>query len=131
MCCKIVISQRLFKMQHDITRCIFCISNNFTISRQRTQLQKFYKRGYISNLTYLSNALKKILDKISFHRHLKGFDRSLEFSLKWHIIRKRKSYPNLSKRCNPCLHEKFIEQYSGTIVLTYVQPALTILFLLS
>ena len=56
-------------MQHDITRCIFCISNNFIhiyiISRQRTQLQKFYKRSYIVNLAYLPNALKKILDKIS------------------------------------------------------------------
>ena len=41
-------------------------SNNCLISRKRAELQKFYKRSHIVNLSYLSNAIKKILDKFRF-----------------------------------------------------------------
>ena len=33
------------------------------------QIQKFYKRSYTVILTYLYNAIKKRLDRISFHSH--------------------------------------------------------------
>ena len=37
------------------------------MSRQGAELQKFYKRSYIVNLSYVSNAIQKILDKNLFH----------------------------------------------------------------
>ena len=37
---------------------------------QERELQKFYRRNYIIILTYRCNAVKKMLDKISFHRHV-------------------------------------------------------------
>ena len=37
----------------------------------RKELCKFYQRSYIIILTYLSNSIKKMLDKISFHKHFK------------------------------------------------------------
>ena len=36
---------------------------------------------------------------------------NVDYSLKWNIIKKCKSYSNLTKRCNLCLHEKFIIIY--------------------
>ena len=62
-------------MQCDVTRCITCILT----SRQGTELQKFYQviyleipRSHIVISSDLCNAIKKILDKFSFHRHFKG-----------------------------------------------------------
>ena len=53
----------------------------------RTQLQKFYQRSYIVNLTHLSNAIKKIVDKISFHRHFKaGLQVPLAFLILAYVI---------------------------------------------
>ena len=39
--------------------------------RQGRQLRKFYQRSCIIILTDLPNAIKKMLDKISFHKHFK------------------------------------------------------------
>ena len=44
------------------------------MSRQGAKLQKFYKRSYIASLSYLSSAIKKILDKTSFQGHLNEND---------------------------------------------------------
>ena len=62
-------------MQCDVTRCIICIYNKSEyISRQGTELQKFYKRSYIVISSDLRNAIKKILDKISFHTHFNSLE---------------------------------------------------------
>ena len=37
----------------------------------RKELRKFYQRSFIIILTDLSNAIKKMLDKISFYKHFK------------------------------------------------------------
>ena len=37
----------------------------------RKELNKFYQRSCIIILTDLSNAIQKMLDKISFHKHFK------------------------------------------------------------
>ena len=50
---------------------LFAYPIKLIISRQGTELQKFYKRSYIVILSDLFNAAKKILDKFSFHRHFK------------------------------------------------------------
>ena len=36
------------------------------------QLQKFHQRSYTVILTDLSNAIRKLLEKISFHKHFKN-----------------------------------------------------------
>ena len=41
-------------------------SNNCLISRKIAELPEFYKRSHIVNLSYLANAIKKILDKFRF-----------------------------------------------------------------
>ena len=41
------------------------------ISRPGKELHKFYQRSCIIILTDLPNAIKKMLDKISFHKHFK------------------------------------------------------------
>ena len=51
---------------------LFAYQVMLNISRQETELQKFFKNlSYIVNLSDLCNATKKILDKISFHEHFK------------------------------------------------------------
>ena len=47
------------------------------ISRQGTELQKLWKRSCIVISSDLCNLMKKILDKISFHRH---------FNISWHRL---------------------------------------------
>ena len=37
---------------------------------KRKELKKFFRRSYIVILTYPCNAIKKMLDKISFYKHL-------------------------------------------------------------
>ena len=37
----------------------------------RNKVTKFYQRSYIVILTDLPNAISKMLDKISFHKHIK------------------------------------------------------------
>ena len=41
------------------------------ISRKVRQLQKFHQRSYTVILTDLFNAMKKLWEKISFHKHFK------------------------------------------------------------
>ena len=41
------------------------------VSRKARQLQKFCQRSYTVILTDLSNAIRKLSEKISFHRHFK------------------------------------------------------------
>ena len=41
--------------------------------------------------------------------HLKEY--SVKYSIKWRIMKKCKSYSNKTKRCNLCLHEKFLIIY--------------------
>ena len=53
------------------------------------------------------------------HRHATALSKyiwqlkelNVGYSLKWNIIRRCKSYSNLTKRCNLCLHEKFLIIY--------------------
>ena len=42
------------------------------MSRQVRKSQKFDERGYITILTDVSNAIKKLWGKISFHKTFKG-----------------------------------------------------------
>ena len=63
-------------MQCDVTRCIICISNQVKyLDKDKEHSYKNFtnERSYFVNLSYLSNAIKKMLDKISFHRHFKFF----------------------------------------------------------
>ena len=67
-------------MQCDVTRCIVCISNKVE-SQQGAELQKFYQRSYIVNLSDLCNAIKKLLDKIrviaTLHTSFVAFDQCI------------------------------------------------------
>ena len=44
---------------------------------QRTVLEKFYKKGYVVNLSDLSNAIKKTMYKISCYRHFNNLARTV------------------------------------------------------
>ena len=50
---------------------VFAYPIKLNISTRR-ELQKFYERSCIVILTYLPNAVKKMLDKVSFHKHFNG-----------------------------------------------------------
>ena len=55
---------------------LFAYPIKLNISTRR-ELHKFYQRSCIIILTDLSNAVKKMLDKISFHKHFKVFTLSM------------------------------------------------------
>ena len=64
------------------TPLVFAYREKLNISTR--ELQKFYQRSYIVNLSDLCNAIKKILDKISCHR---CFYRNLTFTYeKNHLV---------------------------------------------
>ena len=63
--------------------CYLCIEWIW-ISWPGRELQKFYQRSYIVNLSDLWNAMSKMLDQISFHKHFKIY-RPLNFDL-WRFM---------------------------------------------
>ena len=60
---------------------LFAYPIKLKMSRQGTELQKFYQRSYIVISQDFFNATKKILDKFSFHSHFKDFYFKLGSSL--------------------------------------------------
>ena len=57
-------------MQCDVTSCIVCIPNNVEYLNME-KLQKCYQKSCTMNLSDLCNAIQKILNNISCHRHFK------------------------------------------------------------
>ena len=57
-------------IQCDVTRCIICIYNKTEYLDKEYNYQ-FGTKQLDFEFNYLSNAIKKILDKISFHKHFK------------------------------------------------------------
>ena len=54
-------------MNCDVISCVICVSNK--VEYLEEEFEKFYQRCYIVILSDLCNAIKKLSDKILFHRH--------------------------------------------------------------
>lgn len=66
-----------------------------------------FKTRYRNHTTSFRNEKKKNATELSkYIWSLK--DNNIEFTLKWSILTKSKSYNHLSKRCNLCISEKYI-----------------------
>ena len=71
------------------------LTDNQFKTRYRNHTSSFRNASY-KNSTELSKYVWQLKDS------------NIQFSIKWSILRKCKSYSNISKRCNLCLHEKYI-----------------------
>ena len=58
-------------MHNDVTGCVIFNSNKIKYLEMLRRLQTFYQRSYTVILTDLSKAIKKLREKISFHKHFK------------------------------------------------------------
>ena len=56
------------------------------MSQKVRQLNKCYQRSYIMILSDLSNTIKKLWEKISFHKHFKAYECSSDITveIKYH-----------------------------------------------
>ena len=53
-------------VSHDV----YCISSKVEyLAKEHMQLQKFHQRSYVVMASDLGNAIKKLLDRFSYHRH--------------------------------------------------------------
>ena len=69
-----------------------------------------FKTRYNNHTNSFRNAKHRHSTALSKHIwQLKELN--VDYSLKWNIIKKCRSYSNITKRCNLCLHEKFIIIY--------------------
>ena len=69
-----------------------------------------FKTRYNNHTNSFRNAKHRHATALSKHIwQLKELN--VDYSLKWNIIKKCRSYSNITKRCNLCLHEKFIIIY--------------------
>jgi hypothetical protein len=69
-----------------------------------------FKTRYNGHTCSFRNSRYKHATELSkYVWHLK--ESSVKYSIKWRIMKKCKSYSNKTKRCNLCLHEKFLIIY--------------------
>ena len=89
-----------------------------TVTRNDTKEEKTYvghtegefKTRYNGHTSSFRNSRYKHATELSkYVWHLK--ESSVKYSIKWRIMKKCKSYSNKTKRCNLCLHEKFLIIY--------------------
>ena len=62
---------------------------------------------------FRSSKYKHATELSKFVWHLK--DRNIKYSIKWRILAKCNSYSNKTKRCQLCLHEKFLIIYQPNL----------------
>ena len=66
-----------------------------------------FKTRYLNHTSSFRNKHKKHATELSKHIwSLK--DSNINYEIKWKILKKSQSYSNKTKRCNLCLHEKFL-----------------------
>jgi YHS domain-containing protein len=89
-----------------------------TVTRNDAKEEKTYvghtegefKTRYNGHTSFFRNSTyKHATELIKYVWHLK--ESSVKYSIKWRIMKKCKSYSNKTKRCNLCLHEKFLVIY--------------------
>ena len=66
-----------------------------------------FKTRYLNHINSFRNSKLKLVTELNIYIwSLK--DSNIQHSVKWRIIKQCKSYSKSTKRCNLCLHEKFI-----------------------
>ena len=74
------------------------LTENQFKTRYRSHLSSFRNIKY-RNSTELSKYIWTLKDS------------NVQYSIKWKVIKRCRPYSNISKRCNLCLHEKFVIMY--------------------
>ena len=97
---------------------VLFVENCLVMTRDDTKEEKTYvghtegefKTRYNGHTSSFRNSRYKHATELSkYVWHLK--ESSVKYSIKWRIMKKCKSYSNKTKRCNLCLHEKFLIIY--------------------
>ena len=97
-----------WQMPHKIN----CVSSNCNHQRQKTDqtyvglTSNTFKTRFAYHKTSLTNVNKKHGTELSKHVW-KLKDKSVDYIIKWKIIKQAKPYSNNSNRCNLCLWEKY------------------------
>ena len=89
-----------------------------TVTRKDTGVEKSYV-GHTEGKFKTRNNNHTNSFRNAKHKHATALSKyiwelkesNVDYLLKWNIIRKCKSYSSLTKRCNLCLHEKFVIIY--------------------
>ena len=86
----------------------FCVS--YIVFSSFVSEEGEFKTRYNGHTSSFRNSRYKHATELSkYVWHLK--ESSVKYSIKWRIMKKCKSYSNKTKRCNLCLHEKFLIIY--------------------
>ena len=75
--------------------------------------RKMRESWKVCTSSFRNSKYKHATELSKFVWHLK--DRNIKYSIKWRILAKCNSYSNKTKRCQLCLHEKFLIIYHSNL----------------